>query len=87
MTKTIQELREDYSEQRDADILADLFGESAPVFDFPLYKEKSGWDNVSFNPLHELVSLAESLVPLTKGLSTIKKKKIFDETLSGLVML
>lgn len=74
---TTQELQKIYLAGENDKILQELFGEDKVFFDFELYKEKSKWDNKSFNPLHELIDLAEFITESTAGLSNDEKEKTF----------
>ena len=59
INRTTQELQELYLAGENSKILTELFGEDEKFFDFETYKSKSGWDNKGFNPLHQLIDLAE----------------------------
>ena len=73
----IEELRDLYLKGENQKILDILFGKDKNFFDFSEYKEKSGWNNKDFNPLHDLIGLAEFILASTESKTDEEKIKEF----------
>jgi len=82
-TLTTKELQTLYLNGENEKIIKELFGEDSKHFDFETYKSKSGWDNKGFNPLHQLIDLAEFLNAASEGHTVDSKAKMFKEVIDN----
>lgn len=80
---TTKEAQNLYLERKEKELLEELFGSDAKYLNFELFKEKTGWNNKAFNPLHQLIELAEFLTENTDGLPEEERAAIYSNVVNN----
>lgn len=75
---TLKEFKTLYTEGRHEEIIKELFGEDASIFNLALYTKKTGYGGQSFDPLYRLIELSEFLVAQTEGQDQASKAENFN---------